>query len=133
MRNCDYCKKTFDLKDKVTALAHESNDPFSTILYGLRAFIDSELAAHEVIHAMEPAAIGRQISLNNKIVEVIGRLLTSFRRDCKTHPGYDHGVFNIIALDGAYRGCKECMDALVRKTRETPVFTTQDAKSVADS
>jgi hypothetical protein len=33
-------------------------------------------------------------------------------RDCPTHPGYEHGVFNTPILKGAADGCKECLAAL---------------------
>lgn len=128
--DCDFCKRTFSLKDEVTALAHKADDPFSTVLYGLRAYIDSELDAHLVTHEMEPGSVKERIALNDKAVEVIGRTLAGLTRDCKTHPDYEHGAYNTLALVGAYRGCSECLGALVRKARETPVFSAEDAAAV---
>lgn len=129
-QDCAFCKRTFGLKDEVSALARKSYDPFSTILHGLLAFIDKEIDAHMFTHEMEVGRQKERIALNDKAVEVIGRTLVGFSRDCKTHPGYDHGVFNTGALDGAYRGCVECLEALVRKARETPVFSAEDAAAV---
>lgn len=130
-KNCAFCRRTFALKDKVTELAHAADDPFITILFGLRAYIDHELDAHQMTHEMELDALRERLALNAKTVEVVGRVITGFMRNCNTHPGYEHGVFNVQALDGAARGCAECLDALVQKARETPVFSQEDATAVS--
>jgi hypothetical protein len=129
-KNCDFCKRTFALKDAVTELVRGSHEPFSGILYGFRAYIDHELDAHLMAHEMEPEALKERHALNEKTVEVVGRVVTGFMRDCNTHPGYEHGVFNVPALDGAARGCAECLDALVREARKMPVFSKEDAAAV---
>lgn len=130
--NCSFCKRTFALKAAVTELAHGAYDPFDVILYGLGAYIDQELTAHRMTHEMESGALRERLALNEKTVEVVGRVMTSFMRDCSTHPGYEHGVFNVQALDGAARGCAECLDALVREARKTPVFSKEDAAAVGE-
>lgn len=129
-KDCAFCQQTYSLMVNVTDLAHKAYAPFCTVLFGLRAYIDSELDAHMGTHQMEPGRIKEQIALNDKTVEVVGRTLVAFTRDCKTHPGHEHGVYNTPALKGASSGCKECMDALVRKARETPVFSAEDAAAV---
>jgi hypothetical protein len=129
-KDCAFCKRTFALKEEVTALAHKAYNPFSTVLYGLRAYINSELNMHMVTHQMEPGAQKERVALEDKTIEVVGRTLAGLTRDCRTHPDYDHGTYNTLALVGAYRGCKECLEALVRKARETPVFSAEDAAAV---
>lgn len=130
MTNCDFCKKTFGLRDEVTALAHTASDPFATVLYGLRAYIDSELDAHMVSHQMEPESRKKSIAIHNKEIEVISRTLMDLRRDCPTHLAYDGVALSVSVLDGAAKGCADCLVALVRKARETPVFTKEDAASL---
>jgi hypothetical protein len=124
-KDCVFCQKTFTLRDEVTALARKADDPFSTVLYGLRAYIDSELDVHMVSHRMEPEAVNQNVALHNKEIEVVGRVLAGFKRDCGMH-----GALNTSALDGAARGCVQCLEALVRKARETPVFSAEDAAAV---
>jgi hypothetical protein len=132
-QGCDFCARTFNLKDEVTALARKAYDPFSTVLYGLLAFIGKEIDGHMFTHEMELGRQKERVALNDKTIEVVGRQLVGYTRDCKTHPGYEHEVYNTSALDGANRGCAECLEALVRKARETPVFSAADAAAVGAS
>jgi hypothetical protein len=128
-KGCTSCKTIFGFKADVTELVHRADAPFGSVLYGLIAYINSELDAHMVTHEMEPDAVKERVALHEKTIEVVGRVLKGFMRDCKTHRDDGHVVHDVFALQYA-SGCDECLEAVVRKARETPVFSAEDAAAV---
>jgi len=115
-QDCARCRMLGDFEDHVRDLPRRSPAEFFRITVALYAYVENVIRDHGIDHDMEPEAMARRKAMDAKEIEVIGRTLWG-------HKAPDEHRF---VIDGVKCGCHVCMDALVKKARETPIFTPED-------
>ena len=119
-QDCERCRVLGEFEDRVRDVFRHSPAEFIQITAALYESVEAVMRGHFAEHDREPVAVAKRKALAEKEIEVVGRGLWGYRA-----PDEHRTV-----IDGVKCGCYVCMDALVRKARETPVFTPEDAAAV---
>jgi hypothetical protein len=130
-QDCVRCRELGEFYDQVKDIFRRSPQEFIQITAALYEYVEMVMRHHFAAHDMEPEAVAKRKALAAKEIEVVGRTLMNSRRYCDHHPGHEHGTCIVGMLRGAGQDeCPECLAALVKKARETPIFAPEDAVAV---